>query len=156
MHVSSYFSLGKYPEALSASKKAIELGSRLKENIVTYACSELCVGEIKRAAAALEEHLRKEPDYPLAVSALTIVYLINGNKAMALNYLKKFRQSYAGATQYLYNFSKYFMKSNRFRYATILLEIIMESNAAPQDTQALLDECLGKLISHRVADDPAA
>lgn len=146
---SCYFLLGKYEEALATSQKAMELDSGLKENKITYACSELCAGDTNKAIPVLVDLLQKSPGYPLALSALTVAYFVNGNKKDGLACMDRLREIRVGVTDYLHDFAGFFIKANRIDQAITLLEASIENNVVHADTNRLLANCREKLAMYR-------
>jgi len=144
----SYFYLGRYADALATSKKVIELGSDMKENVITYAKSELCAGEVMKAVAALERLRLKEPEYPLLYIVLAIASLVKNNQGRMPEILAKLKDKQIHIGNYLNGFAENFIKAGKDEYAIALLEASMEINGVSEGCQKLLAECRGRVQNH--------
>ncbi len=142
---SYYFVLENYEDALAMSKKVLELDPTMKENIIVYACSELCVGDVKMAIPALKKIPDEGADYPQAIAALMIAHLLNGDRDDGIACIRKLHGIQVNVPEYLYTFATYLIKADRIEYAVILLEAAIETGNLHQDTHALLAKCRRRL-----------
>jgi glycosyltransferase involved in cell wall biosynthesis/cephalosporin hydroxylase/tetratricopeptide (TPR) repeat protein/cyclopropane fatty-acyl-phospholipid synthase-like methyltransferase len=144
---SCYFLLGKYEDSLATSKRVMKLAPRMKENILTYACNELCIGDVQKAIIALTEIAEQGPGYPPALAALMVAHIINGTKEEGFACINKLYGMRVNVNEYLYAFAQYMIKAERIENAAILLEAAIETGLLHQDTHALLAECRGRLAT---------
>ncbi|MGD1076186.1 MAG: glycosyltransferase, partial [Thermodesulfovibrionales bacterium] len=148
---SCYFLLGKYEDSLATSKRVMELAPRMKENILTYACSELCIGDVQKAIAALTDIAEQGTPYPPALAALMVSHMITGKKEDGVALMNKLHGMYVSVNEYLYAFAQYMKKAERLENAVILLEAAIETGKLHQDTHALLAECRDRLEAGNVS-----
>ena len=136
-----YLELGRYEDALRASRKAMALGSHLKEVVLNYSSSELFIGDIEKSVSSLENLVRNEPEYPPAIGMLSTAYFILGEKEKGLKYIDKIKKMGFSPGDYLYRRARQFISAGKTDYAILLLEIATESNNANRDVISLLSKC---------------
>jgi tetratricopeptide (TPR) repeat protein len=137
----SYYNLGRYREARAAYKKAAELDPDSMDSVVMYATCELLTGNAGKAVSVLEEVLRKEPGYPLALLALTAACFCAGRKTEGLACLKKAQKTQFDLAPYFKDISTILISVKRYDYAISLLEAALETGNETDETRALLDKC---------------
>jgi tetratricopeptide (TPR) repeat protein len=137
----AFLELGRYEDALRASKKAMALDSHLKEAVLNYSSCELFIGDVEKSVSALETLVRKEPDYPPAIGMLSTAYFIQGEKEKGMKYIDKIKRMGFSPGDYLHKRAQQFISAGRTDYATLLLEVAVESNNAKRDVLSLLSQC---------------
>ncbi|MGB9438932.1 MAG: glycosyltransferase [Desulfobacterales bacterium] len=139
-----YSRMGKYQDALYASKKAIKHSPELKEAIYNYSMAELHLGNAGKTIKVLEEMLTKIPDYPPAQFILVAAYACQGNKERALEGLKKLKSIKMG-TAFVYScveLAKGLISADQIDYAISLLGAAIDSEIVNADLLNLFKECL--------------
>ena len=139
-----YFHLGRYENALTSLKKAMQLEPDSKDTIVMYAQAEICAGNVKLAIISLEGILNREPSYALAIFPLAIAYFCSGIKDKGMECVRKLRTMDFSCRYYFSEFAKFLIASGRIKYATLLLEVSIESDNIASGTFRLLQECYHK------------
>jgi glycosyltransferase involved in cell wall biosynthesis len=137
----SYYNLGRYREARATYKKAAELDPESKDSLVMYATCELLTGNAGKAVSVLEEVFRKEPEYPLALLALTAACFCADRKTEGLAYLKKARKTRFDLAPYFKDISTILISVKRYDYAISLLDAALETGNETDETRALLQKC---------------
>jgi GT2 family glycosyltransferase/Flp pilus assembly protein TadD len=139
-----YSRMGKYQDALYASKKAIEYSPGLKEAKYNYAMAELHLGNAGKTIEVLEEMLTKVSDYPPAQFILVAAYSCHGNKERALEGLKKLKSTKMGSA-FVYacvELAKGLISAHQIDYAISLLGATIDSEIVNADLLNLFKECL--------------
>lgn len=137
----AYFNLGRYEDAISSYGKASELDPDLMDASLLRATCEIHVGKAGDAIPLIEDLLRKTPSYLQAVLPLAVAYICEGQKSIGAEYLKNLYALNINIAQYITDFAKALMSSNRISYAASLLLAAQESNSATEETAHLLNEC---------------
>jgi len=138
----AYLQLGKYEDALLASKKAMELDPKMKEAVHNYSTSELCAGHVQKTIAALEALLKRVPGYPSAIGLLGIAYIIDGRTNLGLEYIAKLWRNKNDVAEYLFNHTARLLKAGKKEYAILLMEAAIESRNFNEAILALHKECV--------------
>ena len=139
-----YSRMGKYQDALYASKKAIKHSPELKEAIYNYSMAELHLGNAGKTIEVLEEMLTKIPDYPPAQFILVAAYACQGNKERALEGLEKLKSIKMG-TAFVYScveLAKGLISADQIDYAISLLGAAIDNEIVNADLLNLFKECL--------------
>jgi len=150
-----YSRMGKYQDALYASKKAIKHSPELKEAIYNYAMAELHLGNAGKTIKVLEEMLTKIPDYPPAQFILVAAYACQGNKERALEGLEKLKSIKMG-TAFVYScveLAKGLISADQIDYAISLLGAAIDSEIVNADLLNLFKECLNIKKRTKTFDD---
>jgi len=137
----SYLNLGRYNAALLALKQALQLSPHSRDIIVAYSQAEICNGNAKIAILHLEELLRKDANYQLAILALAVAYYCENIKNDGLGCIQKLKELNFGCTYYFSEFAKMLISSGQIHYAILLLEAAVENGNANADTSMLLAQC---------------
>ncbi len=139
-----YFRLGKYEEARAAYGKVMQIGPAAKDQVVMYATSEILTGNAGAAVSHLEDLLKKDPSFSLALLAVTAAYFCAGRKEKGFEYVKKVEQTQFVLAPYITDIAKLLISEQRFDYAVPLLEAAVETNNITNETRELLEECRKK------------
>ena len=137
----TYFSLGRYRDALMVLRKEVSKHSPSNDAIVLYAQAELCAGDIETAVNCLEELLHREPLHALAMFPLAIAYFCTSRKIAAIELVDKLRNMNFGCAHYFSEFGKILISAGRINSAILLLQSAVESNNTNADTSVLLAQC---------------
>jgi glycosyltransferase involved in cell wall biosynthesis len=137
----AYVELGKYEDALLASKRAMELDPRMKEAVHNYSICELCSGHVEKAIAALEGLLRRVPGHLSAVGLLGVAYIIDGRTKSGLEYIGKLWKNKNDAAEYFFNHAARLFRAGIKKYVISLLEAAIESKNSNEAVVRLLEEC---------------
>ena len=115
-----------FSEALSVSKKALELNPDLKEAALNYANCELIIGDAKNAVCAIEKLLKSEPDYPPAMGLIAMACYVDGQKEKGLEYFRKLRKKRFNCEDFVNDLAKDMISEGRAEQAGLLLEAPIE------------------------------
>jgi tetratricopeptide (TPR) repeat protein len=150
-----YSRMGKYQDALCASKKAIAHSPELKEAIYNYSMAELHLGNAGKTIEVLEEMLTKVSDYPPAQFILVAAYSCHGNKERSLEELKKLKSTKMGSA-FVYScveLAKGLITADQIDYAISLLGAAIDSEIVNADLLNLFKECLNIKKKTETFDD---
>jgi tetratricopeptide (TPR) repeat protein len=136
-----YCNLGRYEDALSSYKKAMRLNTPSRDTFVIYSNCEILVGNAEAVISPLEELLRKDQTYLMAMFALAVAYLCTGRKEKGIELIKKVKDMNFTVAENLTSFAKMLISAKRPKYASLLLEAAMENNTTTSETSVLLAEC---------------
>jgi glycosyltransferase involved in cell wall biosynthesis len=148
----SYLQLGKYEDALLASKRAIELDPKMKEAIYNHSICGLCVGQVQTVIDALESLLKRVPGYPSAIGLLGVAYILDGRTKMGLEYIEKLWKNKNDAAEYFFNHAARLLKAGRKEYAISLLEAAITSKNFNETILTLHEECMKNAESRNECD----
>jgi GT2 family glycosyltransferase/2-polyprenyl-3-methyl-5-hydroxy-6-metoxy-1,4-benzoquinol methylase/Flp pilus assembly protein TadD len=137
----AYLQLGRYEEALSSSKKAMEMDPDLKEAVINYSLSEFCIGDVRKVINVLENFLFKVPEYVPAAALLSSAYFIDGNKEKGLEYLNDIKKTGVNCSEYLYEYARMLFSSGNVERAMLLIDAAIENNILNKDILILFSEC---------------
>jgi tetratricopeptide (TPR) repeat protein len=146
----SYYRLGRYGEACSAYRKAVEITPGSKDPVVMYATSELIAGDADAAVSLLDGLLQKEPGYPLALLAAAAAYFCAGRKKEGLAYARKVQETQFGLAPYLTDIAKILISVKRFDYARALLDAAAETGDLTDEIRKLTEEIQKKQKGSRI------
>lgn len=147
---STYFRLGRFEDALSAIEKAIQVSpdyTDWRDAVILLSHAAVCAGKAENCIDYLEQLLRKDPGYPMALLLISIAYICAGKKEAGLKYLKKLAEINFNPLYHINDFSKSLISTKKPHPARLLLEAAVESNIASNETYILLAEC------HRTAQN---
>lgn len=147
---SNYALSNRYEEALLSLRKALELDPSSRDIITMCAECEITIGNLETAIHHLENLLKKDSTYPLAMLALVVAYFCVGKKEKGMDYVKKLRNINCNCTNYLANFAKTLISVNRINYAYLLLQTAVESNNYDRETLILIEECSNILFDSKM------
>ncbi|MGV7223971.1 MAG: glycosyltransferase [Nitrospinales bacterium] len=139
-----YSRMGKYQDALYASKMATAHSPELKEAIYNYAMAELHLGNAGKTIEVLEEMLTKVPEYPPAQFVLVAAYACQGSKERALEGLRKLKSAKMGSV-FVFScveLAKGLISADQIDYAISLLSAAIESEIVNADLLNIFKECL--------------
>jgi GT2 family glycosyltransferase/glycosyltransferase involved in cell wall biosynthesis/tetratricopeptide (TPR) repeat protein len=136
----AYHKLGKYQEALIASRRAMALDPAVKEAALNYAGNEFIIGDIGETISVLEALLRKVPDYPPAILMVAAAYYVNGQKEAGLELFEKLRKRGFNWTDFIDEQARALISQGRFDQAVLLLEVAVKTGSVSKDTHRLLAE----------------
>jgi|WetSurMetagenome_2_1015567.scaffolds.fasta_scaffold00092_33 GT2 family glycosyltransferase/glycosyltransferase involved in cell wall biosynthesis/tetratricopeptide (TPR) repeat protein len=136
----AYIKLERYQEALSVSRRAMELDPAMKEAALNYAGSEFIVGDIGKTISVLETLMRKYPDYPPAIGLIAVAYCVNGRKEEGIGLFEKLRKRGYNCADLIDEKSRGLISQGRFDRAILLLEAAVETGNSNKDTHRLLAE----------------
>jgi tetratricopeptide (TPR) repeat protein len=143
-----YSRLGKYDDALQASKKALELTPDMKEARNNFALGKFYLGNVEEAIPIFEKLLEQFPEYLSAQFKLAAAYCSNGQKEKGKNTFEKLRQNakmgHAEMAGACYDLARGLVSARRLDYAIGLLNASIENNYINDDLLTLLTECLNK------------
>ena len=138
----AYLELGRYEDALLASKRAMELDPNMKEAIYNYSVCEICSGDLQRAIAALETLLKRVAGDPCVEGLLGVAHIINGSAKKGLGFIEKLWKNKNDVGEYIFNHAARLFEAGRKEYAISLLEAAIESKNHNDAILALREECM--------------
>ncbi len=97
----AYFHRADYPLALAAYQSAIQLGSASALVLAKYGVCEIHCGRPEAGMQALEEALRKEPEFPELLDVVVAGAALAGNNILAAKIARE-RLSMAGTSAFHY------------------------------------------------------
>jgi len=136
---SSYLMLDRYEEALSASRKAVELSPDLKEVVQTYAICEIIAGSPDKAYNALHGLLMTMPDYPPAILLLAVFFGIQGQVEKVRDLFTLLSNKRFNLTPSLNTIAKQLHTNKRNRESISVLRVAIENRMSNQETIDLLE-----------------
>lgn len=136
---SSYLVLDRYDEALSASRKAVELSPALKEVVQTYAICEIVAGSPDKAYNALHGLLMTMPDYPPAILLLAVFFCIQGQVEKVRDLFRLLSNKGFNLTPSLNTIAKQLHTNKRNRESISILKAAIENRMSNQGTIDLLE-----------------
>ena len=140
----AYLQIGKYEDALLASKRAMELDPKMKEAAHNYSTSELCAGHVQKTIATLESLLKRVPGYPSAIGLLGVAYIIDGRTKLGLEYIAKLWKNKNDVAEHIFNHAARLLKAGRKDYAILLMEAAIESKNFNEAILSIYEECVKK------------
>ena len=140
----AYCKLGKYEDALEASKTALKLIPDIREGLYTYGLSKLHLGRADQTITVLEKLLRQRPGYPLAQFILSAAYCCQGKKKAGLQGFKQLLGSAIdpSLTYRCLNLAKGLVEAQSLEYAISILDAAIESEVSNEETKSFYIECL--------------
>ncbi len=139
-----YNRTGKYEEALSAAKQAMQHAPDLKEAIYNYALAELHLGNAEKTIAMLEDLLDKAPDYPPAQFIRAAAYCCGTKREKGVESLRKLKATPIGSVL-VFSFlelAKGLISARRIEYALRVLVAAIENEMVNQELLNLFGECI--------------
>ncbi|MBA4394381.1 MAG: hypothetical protein C0407_12590, partial [Desulfobacca sp.] len=133
-----YLELERFAEAYQAGKKAKELAPDSNEALLCYAGASLCFGHIPEAIVTLEGLLAKNPDYPVAMTALAAGYCLGGQKGKGVEILRELWKRSFDCNAVLHSVSKKLVAAGSIKEAKELLHGMIESKHIHPETRAFL------------------
>ena len=130
----NYINTGKYPEALDASRKAVELSPGIKDAVLNYALSAMLTGDVSKTKTLLEEFVSGENDHPIMVGMLGAAYLISGDNSSGLVLFKKLAEKKINCVTYINSLLELLMGSGQLAYFNRLLDATASDNIADRET----------------------
>jgi glycosyltransferase involved in cell wall biosynthesis len=140
----AYTMLGKYREALSASRRARDLAPAMKEAELNYAGGEIIAGDVGTAVSVLEGLLKKYPDYPPAMGLLAAAYYINGRQEEGIGLFTKLRGKGYNCADALCEKARGLVSEGKADKAALLLEAAVKTANVSDDIRNLLVELRDK------------
>jgi GT2 family glycosyltransferase/Tfp pilus assembly protein PilF/SAM-dependent methyltransferase len=143
-----YSRLGKFNDALLASKRALELTPDVKEANNNVALGKFYLGEVEQAIPIFEKLLKEFPGYLSAQFKLAAAYCCSGQKEKGKQTFELLRQSTRMGQNEMasacYDLAQGFVSAHRLDYAIDLLKASIENNYVNDDLLTLFAECLSK------------
>lgn len=137
---SALIELQQYDEALSASRKAMELDGEQKEIACNCAIGELYAGDVRKSIVALQTVLQKWPDYPVAKVLLAAALCCAGTAVEAEESLATLREQGFELADYLAVITENLITAGREDFAQRILDAAREGEivvpGAPLDNRA--------------------
>ena len=136
----AYINLGRYEDAFSSYKRAFQLDPNSRDTILMYSTCEVYVGDPEKAISLLENFLKKDSTYPLAMLPLAAAYFCTGRKKQGFEYMKILKAKKYQCADYFSKFARVLISIGRYEYAELLLESVTEIMEVNSDTPVLLAE----------------
>jgi O-antigen biosynthesis protein len=136
-----YLELDRFPDALAAAKRAMELTPTVKEATYNTALCELYAGSAERSATLLDELVRQAPDYPSAPVLRSLALCCAGKKEAGMGLMKSLRTMDFGFAQTLTSFARKLVSAGRLDHASGLLDAAVESGNITDELVTLRSEC---------------
>jgi tetratricopeptide (TPR) repeat protein len=136
----AYFKLARYEEATSSAEKALQLEPAFKEAVTLYANCKICTGDVETAINYLEKLLKESPAHISALLALAIAYFSADKKKSGLECVKTLQNMNFSCEKAFLDFAKILLSAKQIKYAISLLEALIETNHASNETHTLLTE----------------
>jgi hypothetical protein len=105
-----------------------------------YAICELCVGDADTAVSLLDDFLKTDPSFSLAVLAVTAAAFCAGKKEKGLASVEKVKKLPFNLAQYFTGIAKMLIPARRYEYARRLLKAAVETGNTTDETNTLLEE----------------
>ena len=139
-----YNRLGKFEDALDASKKAVAHDPDLKEAHYNYAMAELHTGRAQQTVSVLEQLLDGFSEYPPAQFILSTAYLCVGQKEKGLEGIKKLKATPVGAHLDIpfLELAQSLVSARKMEYALCVLGAAIESDITNKEILDLFNECI--------------
>jgi glycosyltransferase involved in cell wall biosynthesis/GT2 family glycosyltransferase/tetratricopeptide (TPR) repeat protein len=137
---SVYAKLGRYQDALNASRKVLELNPDLKEAVVNNANCMIWLDDAEKVIQPLEDLLQKMPDYVPALCVLAVAYTVCADRAKGRECLERLRKKGFDTASYLVDQAKILYALKRIEYAKALLEAALQIREN-EEIKRLLEEC---------------
>jgi tetratricopeptide (TPR) repeat protein len=128
---SLYLKLKKYDQAYAASKQAVTLDPDSKEALLNFSTAGLRQGNTSESIRTLELLLAKNPEYPPALGALSVAYVLHGEKEKSLVLMAKLKKWGFNYAEYLSVMSQEFTSMGREKEGQMLHQMISQSEALP-------------------------
>jgi glycosyltransferase involved in cell wall biosynthesis len=135
-----YLKLGQYEAGIKASKKASELDPNIKETVLNYSSCELYGGSVGNAAEALENAVRKYPDYIPSIALLGIAYIVGGKHNEGFACIEKIKKMNIDGPGVISDHAKEFIRAGRIELAVLLLENAVSHGYVNQNILTQLEE----------------
>ena len=149
-----YCDLGKYREAVSAMRTAMELAPDSREAITLYAICEACAGNSAASIAPLESLLTREPMHPLALGLLASAYFCLNRKNEGFAVVKKLQNTNIDAAGFFLSFAKQLIDAQQHVAAATLLETAAEAGYMNNEISRIMEETKGKMnIENLIPED---
>ena len=120
----------------------MELDPSLKEAVIIYTTCEVLIGDIEKTIPILENLLKKEPEYPLAIAVLAASYGMGDEKEKGLEHIKYLMKMGFLCEAYLHDLSERLISVGKTDRAVSLLEFAVESGNGTGEIRELLDSLL--------------
>ncbi len=136
----AYLGLDCYDEALSSARKSMEANIKLDAYIHIYAQCEIIAGSLEKAFAALQEILKKTPDYPPALFLEAIIFCLKGEKDKVRKSFQSFQQKRIEITTLLHTIARRVHTYGNNTGALLILNAAIENNISNSETEKFLGE----------------
>jgi GT2 family glycosyltransferase/Flp pilus assembly protein TadD/predicted SAM-dependent methyltransferase/predicted O-methyltransferase YrrM len=134
-----YMQIGKYQEALYASKKAVELSPGTKGAVLNYALCELLRGNVLKAKDLLEKSESSENKHSTMMAVLGASYFISGNNNRGTAIFEKLAKKQINGAMYVNDLLKKLIASGQTEYAKLLIDATLSGDVADGETFRLRD-----------------
>jgi glycosyltransferase involved in cell wall biosynthesis len=136
----AYLADNSFEEALAAARKAMEAEIKPGGSVYFYAISEIIAGSLDKAAEALEEILKANPDYSPALFLTALVCCLSDEKDKANKLFQSLRQKqFDLMTARLNNIIQQLKTSGKKKEASILLNAAVENKISDAETLRMLN-----------------
>ena len=136
------FKLEQYEAARTSTKIVMKQDPGLKEAVIIYTTCEVLIGDAEKTIPILENLLKKEPEYPLAIAVLAAVYGMEEEREKGLEHIKYLMKMGFLCHEYLHDLSKRLISVGKTDSAISLLEFAVESGNGTREIRELLDSLL--------------
>jgi tetratricopeptide (TPR) repeat protein len=157
----TYYRLGKYEEAFTAMKKAIQIAeddTNYRDAVTLFAHAALCIGKANEGIEYLKQFLNKYPDDPkyqndsVIQLLFGISYLTTGSEETAMAHMQKLKELNPGAAYFLTDFVKVLLTSQQAETAMLVLKAAEKMNLATSEFPSLIDACEKKVAEMKEKD----
>ncbi len=138
----AYYNLGRYGEALSSYKKALQLDPASRDAFLMCATCEILTGNAEGSVSLLEDFLGNDPSHPRALLLLAEAYFCIGKKDKGVLFRQKLGDMHFNMEDTLTQFARLLASAGRHDYAISLLQAAFEANNMPSEARTLLDDLL--------------
>jgi glycosyltransferase involved in cell wall biosynthesis len=145
----AYYNLGRYGDALSSYKRAIQLDPSSRDAALMCATCEIFTGNAETSVSLLEEFLRNNPSYPQAMLLLAEAYFCMGVKEKGIECTQKLRDVHFNIEDMFVQFARLLVSAGRCDYAIALLKSAFEPSDMTSEIRDLLDYC------YRLKENPS-
>jgi len=145
--------LGRFNEALTASRKALELDPESKDTITNHAVVELCAGDAKSVIASLHALREREPAYPMVYAGLGAAYCCEGDMTKGMEYLGTLKKMNFRCANFLCDLAKKLTSAGRLKAAINILEAAMATHNINAEIPVLLARCYRSQVEQSAGAD---
>ena len=122
----NYYNLGRYEEALSSYKRAMQLDPGMRDAVLMRSTCEIYTGNAEAAIPYLEGLLKKDAGFTPAMAALAAAYFCLGQKDKGMEQAKKLKEMNFAVSQYFSTMHKILIAVQQHAYAASLQQSVSE------------------------------
>ena len=144
----AYFRLGRFEEAASAIRMAIETARKdteWRDAVILFSHTAVFIGKAGESMPYIDQLLKKHPDDPLASMLLASAHFFTGSEEKGLELLHRLRKRNYDASEFLAQFAEHLADNGKPSPALVLLNAAVKTNMVRSDVPALIAECERKL-----------